>query len=179
MERHPKALKAKIDELSSAKDQLSISLNKTIDQKQQLINNISTLKDKRQTMVTALAKMSTEKESLVSALNKTKELKTAVPNAFEQSKREYLSSIDASSGKIQQVFQSVLNVGFKQMFLTVFLANLLGLVVLLFYRYSKEGLRGYSVPSFCVLTAAVGQATKPSAIDKPSHNTIVILHQAH
>ena len=133
-----KALKAKIDELSSAKDQLSISLNKTIDQKQQLINNISTLKDKKQTMVTALAKMSTEKESLISALNKTKELKTAVPNAFEQSKREYLSSIDASSGKIQQVFQSVLNVGFKQMFLTVFLANLLGLVVLLFYRSPKK-----------------------------------------
>lgn len=134
----PKALKAKIDELSSAKDQLSISLNKTIDQKQQLINNISTLKDKKQTMVTALAKMRTEKESLISALNKTKELKTAVPNAFEQSKREYLSSIDASSGKIQQVFQSVLNVGFKQMFLTVFLANLLGLVVLLFYRSPRK-----------------------------------------
>jgi len=133
-----KALKAKIDELSSAKDQLSISLKKTIGQKQQLINNISTLKDKKQTMVTALAKMSTEKESLISALNKTKELKTAVPNAFEQSKREYLRSIDASSGKIQQVFQSVLNVGFKQMFLTVFLANLLGLVVLLFYRSPKK-----------------------------------------
>ncbi|HEY5576659.1 MAG TPA: hypothetical protein VIK34_08085 [Clostridiaceae bacterium] len=89
-------------------------------------------------MKDSLSKMGEQKAALIEAQNKTKEIQAEVPKAFEKSKSEYIAKIDSMNTQIQDTFQTVLNVGFRQMFFTVFIANLIGFILLLFYKERKS-----------------------------------------
>lgn len=127
-------LNLKIQQLTSARNQLSDKINQTMHQKWQLEKTLKETTAKKQQMVDALSKMNNEKVLMVDAMNTTKELKESIPLTFEKAKQDYLKSIEARKPQIQEVFQSTLNVGFKQMYLTVFYINLLAFIVLLFYN---------------------------------------------
>lgn len=127
-------LKLKISQLTSARDQLSSKVNQTIVEKKKLEAGIKTTTEKKMQMSTALVKMKSQEILLGNALNKTKELKQAIPPAFEKSKKDYLNSIETKRPQLEGIFQSTLNIGFKQMYIAVFFFNLLAFVVLLFYK---------------------------------------------
>ena len=131
-------LKLKISQLTIAKNQLSSKVTQTVSQKLKLESSIKTTTAKEDQMNIALVKIKSQKILLSNTLNKTKELKQAVPPAFNKSKKEYLNNIEAKRPELEGIFQSTLNGGFKQMYITVFFINLIAFVVLLFYKKSSN-----------------------------------------
>ncbi|MFA4019840.1 hypothetical protein [Clostridioides difficile] len=81
--------------------------------------------------------MQQQKKSLQAVLAKTQEVKTEIPKAFDKSKLDYINSIENNRTKIENTLQSTLNLGFKQMYITVFCVNLLAFIILLFYKENK------------------------------------------
>lgn len=69
---------------------------------------------------------------------KMTELKNAVPSAFAAAKNDYLQEIDNRSATLENEFQATLNGGFKQVYFSVTVASLLGLLILAFYRPRKR-----------------------------------------
>ncbi len=63
-----------------------------------------------------------------------KALDDEIPSAFRKSRDSYMVSIEERRPEIESAFQSALNVGFSQMYITVALASLVGALVLSFYR---------------------------------------------
>ena len=61
-------------------------------------------------------------------------LKNSVPNAFDEGEKSYIKEIDNRSDKIESSFQSILNEGFKNVYLTTGISSMIGLVLLAFYN---------------------------------------------
>ncbi len=86
----------------------------------------------------AIAGISRAKVQLTEDIRKMTALKEAVPGSFETAKANYLLQIDSKKDVIEKEFQDTLNGGFKQVYLTVFIASLLALLILQFYRKGKS-----------------------------------------
>jgi EmrB/QacA subfamily drug resistance transporter len=87
-----------------------------------------------------IEQMKASKDQMTETVRKMTTLKDAVPTSFEQAKLNYLSEIDNKSLEIEASFQTTLNQGFKQVYLTVFLASFIALILLLFYREDHKKL---------------------------------------
>ena len=61
-------------------------------------------------------------------------LNQAVPAAFSTAEGNYLTSIDAKAPELENAFQSTLNGGFANVYLTTAVAAFLALLMLAFYR---------------------------------------------
>ncbi|SHJ36536.1 MFS transporter [Parasporobacterium paucivorans] len=81
-----------------------------------------------------IAQMKTSKIQMSETLQKMTALRDAVPSSFEQAKANYLREIDNTSPEIEKAFQTTLNKGFKQVYLTVFAASVIAILLLIFYR---------------------------------------------
>ena len=109
---------------------------------------VDTMKSQLETMKSQSNKMKTQLASMKSALSSMKEtlktmksledkmviLKDSVPNAFAEGEKSYLKEIDNRSDKIENTFQSILNEGFKNVYLTTGISSIIGLVLLAFYN---------------------------------------------
>ncbi|MGL6106911.1 MFS transporter [Romboutsia sp.] len=145
-------MKAQIDKLKTAREELNTKLQASIAQRNKLDSQLNTMKsqkskleaqlsktkNQKQDMIAALAKMETQKASLVALNDKTKEVKEAIPVAFAKSQKDYITSIENKREKIEGSYQSALNVGFKQMYIAVFCVNLTAAVIVLFYKSPKK-----------------------------------------
>lgn len=89
-------------------------------------------------MNTAVLSMEKNIDSMKSLSKKMTTLKNAVPNAFTKGEENYLREIDKRSSKIENTFQSVLNKGFKNIYLTTATASIIGLVLLSFYNNKRS-----------------------------------------
>ena len=85
-------------------------------------------------MTAALEGMKAAETQMQDLVTMMTELKAAVPTAFDTYQADYLTAIDNNSDKIESVFQTTLNEGFKQIYMTVTIASALALVILLFYK---------------------------------------------
>jgi EmrB/QacA subfamily drug resistance transporter len=87
----------------------------------------------------AIPYMEMQKEMFIQTITKMKDLKDKyIPLAFEQSRTEYIKSIDNIKPQIEASFQSTLGNGFKQMYITVSIFSILSILLLVFYRDKKE-----------------------------------------
>lgn len=94
----------------------------------------------KQALKGQLAGLSGAKAEIDDTIHKMISLKDAIPGAFETAKSSYLSEIDTLQLPIETEFQATLNQGFKQLYLTVTTASLLGFVILMLYRKKKESI---------------------------------------
>ena len=85
-------------------------------------------------MLDGINGMKTAKAEMTDTISKMTALKDAVPGAFETAKNNYLAEIDINKAAIEMEFQKTLDVGFKQMYLTVTIASVIGLLILSFYK---------------------------------------------
>ena len=85
-----------------------------------------------------IEQMKAAKEQMNETVMKMTTLKDAVPPSFEQAKLDYLSQIDNKKLEIEASFQTTLNKGFKQVYLTVFIASAIALFLLIFYRDDRK-----------------------------------------
>lgn len=134
------AMQAQLAVLTSSRAELAQKLEATKAQKKGLDSSVLKLEVKKSEMLDSIAALGEEKAKLTNAQNKTKEIKVEVPKAFDKSKNDYLAKIDSMRTEIQNLFQSILNMGFKQMFMTVFAANMLGVLMLMFYKDKKRSI---------------------------------------
>jgi EmrB/QacA subfamily drug resistance transporter len=85
-----------------------------------------------------LAGLTGAKAEIEDTIGKMTALKDAIPVAFETAKEAYLSELENLQEPIESEYQVTLNKGFKELYLTVTVASLLGLGILLFYRKKRE-----------------------------------------
>lgn len=74
------------------------------------------------------------KNQLTTSVQQMQTLQAALPGAFDTARETYVQEIENRRPLIENAFQSTLNIGFKQVYLTVLLAALLGFLLLLAYR---------------------------------------------
>jgi len=107
-----------------------------------MISNIQTGIQNGIDELTVVESMPQSNISFRDTIEKMTVLKDAVPGAFDTAKKNYLAEIDQRSTAIESEFQKTLNSGFKQVYLTVTISSLIGLIFLCFYRrkpVSKQG----------------------------------------
>lgn len=125
-----------LDELAKLKsvddlNKKTVELQKAINQLEVKIKDTKKQEADMSSAVTAMKATITEMTDLS---GKMTTLKDAVPGAFETAKQNYVAAIKTKSPQIESAFQSTLNDGFKNVYLTSAIASLLAVLVLLFYR---------------------------------------------
>lgn len=114
------AMKSKMNHIKSQMNTMKVQSNK--------------MKSQLDSMKSALTSMKESSTSMKSLKEKMIVLKNSIPSAFEEGKKSYLKEIDKRSDKIENTFQSILNKGFKNVYLTTGISSILGLFLLFFYN---------------------------------------------
>lgn len=133
----PEDLKSKIDELNNAKKTLSLELDKLTKQRKEMLVKIADTEAKRNDMLSAISSIESAKADMNDTIIKMTALKEAVPENFEETNKNYLAEIDKLAPQIESEFQSTMNEGFKQVYLTTGISGLIAMIILIFYRTKK------------------------------------------
>ena len=120
MKKQVNTMKSKMDDMKSQMNTMKVQSNK--------------MKSQLDSMESALTSMKETSTSMKSLKDKMVVLKNSIPGAFEEGEKSYLKEIDKRRDKIENTFQSVLNKGFKNVYLTTAVASILGLFLLFFYN---------------------------------------------
>lgn len=137
MEKMPANMTTMTSKLDDMKKQVNTMKSKMDDMKSQMNTmkaQSNKMKSQLDSMKSALTSMKETSTSMKSLKEKMIVLKNSIPNAFEEGEKSYLKEIDKRSDKIENTFQSVLNKGFKNVYLTTAVASILGLFLLFFYN---------------------------------------------
>ena len=137
MEKMPANMTTMTSKLDDMKKQVNTMKSKMDDMKSQMNTmkaQSNKMKSQLDSMESALTSMKETSTSMKSLKDKMVVLKNSIPNAFEEGEKSYLKEIDKRSDKIENTFQSVLNKGFKNVYLTTAVASILGLFLLFFYN---------------------------------------------
>jgi hypothetical protein len=89
-------------------------------------------------MKTQLAGLQAANADINNAIVQLTELQEDVPNAFNNAKLDYLAQIEGKRSEIEAAFQSTLNGGFKNVYLTTAISSFLALILLMFYRNRQK-----------------------------------------
>ncbi len=89
-------------------------------------------------MKDTIAQMNEGKLQMSGVVEKMTIMKESIPELFETSKVNYLTEIDNMSEAIETEFQTTLNTGFKQVYSTVAIISLVGMIILLFYKEDRK-----------------------------------------
>lgn len=115
-----KAMKTKVNTMKSQVDTMKVQANN--------------IKSQLRSMNIALTSMKETLNSIKSLEDKMIILKNSVPNAFDEGEKAYLKEIDNRSDQIENTFKKILNIGFKNVYLTTGISSIIGLLLLLFYK---------------------------------------------
>ena len=137
MEKMPANMTTMTSKLDDMKKQVNTMKSKMDDMKSQMNTmkaQSNKMKSQLDSMESALTSMKETSTSMKSLKDKMVVLKNSIPGAFEEGEKSYLKEIDKRRDKIENTFQSVLNKGFKNVYLTTAVASIVGLFLLFFYN---------------------------------------------
>lgn len=131
-----------LDELAKLKsvDDLNAKITELQNAISVLEGKIADSKKSQADMGTAVTSMKATIAEMTDLSVKMTTLKDAVPGAFETAKENYVAEIKKEGPQIENSFQSTLNGGYKNVYLTSAIAAVLALLVLVFYRKKKKDL---------------------------------------
>jgi hypothetical protein len=135
----PADLKKKINELEHVKATLVVKLSDLENQHSDMLAKISETEFKHDDMLKVIASMQTAKTEMKDTVTKMTTLKDAVPQAFEDAKISYLAKIDRLKPELKKEFQTVLNEGFRQIYLLTAIAALIAIMILFLYEGKRQG----------------------------------------
>ena len=127
-------LEKKLSDTQSKKAALEVQISTLTAKETELETQLADTKKQQTDLTTAATEIKTAKDDLNNKIAEWKAFKDSVPAAFDRSKQAYFKAIDDLGPVIEDTFQASLNIGFKQMYLTVSIFSILSLIVLLFYR---------------------------------------------
>lgn len=128
------SMAAKLKAMKTQVDIMKAKVNTMKSQMDTMKAQANNMKSQLNSMNTALTSMRETLSSMKSLENKMIILKNSVPNAFDEGEKSYLKEIDNRSDRIENTFQKILNIGFKNVYLTTGIASIVGLLLLLFYK---------------------------------------------
>lgn len=131
---HNPELEEQIEKLTAARNGIQSGIDGISQGIDSVTKKRSNLINSRKKMGTAISGIKTGIYEATDSRNKMIALRDAVPGAFEAAKADYLDEIEAKRGDIEDVYQSSLNVGFRQIFLMTAIGSMIGLLVLGIYR---------------------------------------------
>ena len=137
MEKMPANITTMTSKLDDMKKQVNTMKSKMDDMKSQMNTmkaQSNKMKSQLDSMESALTSMKETSTSMKSLKDKMVVLKNSIPSAFEEGEKSYLKEIDKRRDKIENTFQSALNKGFKNVYLTTAVASIVGLFLLFFYN---------------------------------------------
>lgn len=89
----------------------------------------------------ALEQMNSAKNEMTTLIQQMQTLSAAIPGAFNTAKTNYLLEIDNRKGQLENTYQTTLNKGYKNIYLTVAASAVLAIIFLLFYKRKKEPMK--------------------------------------
>lgn len=132
----PQEAKAELAKITSVE-----ALNQEIGK---LKAGIAGLKQKLETSMESADEMSAAIGGMEGTITQMKDLKVkmtelnnAIPSAFETAKSNYINEIGNKKEELQNAFQTTLNEGFRNVYLTAAIAAMVALIFLLFYKSKK------------------------------------------
>lgn len=129
----PQSALAELAKLKSV-DDLNAEINNLQKAIGELEVKISDSKKKQADMSAAVTAMKATITEMSDLSDKMTALNDAVPDAFETAKENYVAAIKKEGPQIESTFQSTLNTGYKNVYLTSAIASVLAVLLLLFYR---------------------------------------------
>jgi len=133
----PQSVLNDLSKIKSAKD-LNIKIEELKAGIKTLTLKVESTKKSRADLLTGIEAIKTAKAQIRATILKMGTLKAAIPGAFLTGKINYIAQIDKSKTAIENKFQSTLNGGFKQVYLTVAVASFAALLILVMYRSKKN-----------------------------------------
>lgn len=121
-------------QLKSAKSALEAQVAELQAKKAQLTAAVAQMTSAEEQMGVGLVQAQSQRILLVRATELMETIRDKVPDLFEQSKQQYLNEIQAKAPAIEKVFQTTVNDGFANLYICVMLFNVVGFIILLFYR---------------------------------------------
>ncbi|NTV90507.1 MAG: MFS transporter [Clostridiales bacterium] len=134
----PAELKSKINELKAAITTLEAKISDLEKQQEEMLAKISETETKHTDMLAAIEEMKAARADMSDTITKMTALKAAVPQSFETAKTNYVSEIQTLSSKLENEFQSILNGGFREVYLTTAIAAIVAIMILFLYGKKKE-----------------------------------------
>ncbi|MEG2973604.1 MAG: MFS transporter [Clostridium sp.] len=131
----PKSLEelSKIKSLNDYKNKI-FSLEASI---KKLKGEKSKLESQKLKLKNSIGEIKTTEGKLINLNTKMKALYNSIPESFNSAKESYLKSIDSVSSNLESTFQSTLNKGFINIYLTTLISSILGIAFLIFYNQNK------------------------------------------
>lgn len=131
-------MQAKLEELKAARQQLSEKLETAKAQRAQMQNALEQMTAGENELKSAVNDVKYQQELMMRARELMKEIREEIPDVFAQSKDAYMAAIDAESEEIEAVYQNTLNDGFRGMYITVAVFNIIALILIMFYRDERK-----------------------------------------
>ncbi len=128
-----------LDQLAAVKtvDDLNKLITATQASIDELKGKLDESKTSRDHMKQGLDGMNAALAEMTDTTDKMTALKDAIPGAFETAKDNYLAEIENRRLPVETEFQTTMNTGYKQVYLTVTISSAAALVILAFYRKKK------------------------------------------
>ncbi|MEF9951497.1 MAG: MFS transporter [Clostridium sp.] len=98
---------------------------------------VASLKSQKASLNDSITEITNLKGELEGLKFKLNSLKSSLPKVFNEAKENYIKSIDSLHNNVEAKFQSTLNSGFKNIYLTTGIASLLGVLLLILYKKEK------------------------------------------
>ena len=128
-----------LDQLAAVKtvDDLNKLITATQASIDELKGKLDESKASRDHMKQGLDGMNAALAEMTDTTDKMTALKNAIPGAFETAKDNYLAEIENRRLLVETEFQTTMNTGYKQVYLTVTISSAAALAILAFYRKKK------------------------------------------
>lgn len=109
-----------------------------IAQRSQMQSALAEMRSGRLSMLDAIATMQDQLALMQRAQVLMTEMHDGIPGVFQSVETEYLTRIEDNGEQIENVYQSTLNSGYRNMYICTGIFNVLGLILLFFYKDDKN-----------------------------------------
>lgn len=131
-------LPQKLEELKAARAELAQKIEDTKAQREEMKDALAQMSAGQDELRSAQQDAKDQQALMVRAQTLMAEIRDQIPEYFGDIKDDYMDSIDENSEEIEAVYQSTLNTGYRNMYLFVVAANVIGLLLLALYKEEKR-----------------------------------------
>lgn len=120
---------------------LETKLNKSRKERNSMKSAYTQMGSARAELMDAIEDAKAQRDQMIEAKGLMISMKKDVPQVFADTEAQYMKAIEDNHESIENTYQTVLNRGFRNMFICVAIFNIVGLILLLFYSENRKDLK--------------------------------------
>lgn len=132
----PESVNDQLSEIKTTQD-LTDMIGELEGARAEVAKKLKEAKSSQEELGGAMKEMKGSIKDMKTLSKQMKAMKKAVPDALNKAGEDYAASVAAMSTEIEDVYQSTMNVGYRNMYLFLVGVNILGLLLLAFYREAR------------------------------------------